>query len=563
MDMSGRLIFKTGKSGFTLAELLMSLLIVFILIFAFTPLIVFSFNNIYKAGEDRAKLLEDKSNVEIMISDGTSDTREEIPVGLIDSSGNPIPGTNRIYQIGMESSGELKTAVSDALAASISISPSHVTKGYRNKKIYIYGENIQFQRTPNQFSLVMRSGSVDSVITTVGFNILSGDTIAEFSLPEGLTPENKYFIKYGNMEAQLFIDPQRLIAVGEGGKYYEADDEDNWSSEKTLSGAGRLNEIIYDGVRFIAVDSGGRIFETRTSGDFGWQSASGPSGVTLLNDVLFSNDTYYIAGRVNNGARIYEKQSWNGAWTDTMTDNMTSYGSNYKALSQPKTILLGRNNSSNRMYCLDSNNEIKYYVSSSNQDIWTLENFKIYDNSGFLRSDFSSKKTYDYGNINDIALYESSGSQSTFKCCTSDGYILKYSSGNWIYDGGYDNGIAIYLLFYGEFHYYREKPSNAPEQLNSICYGNNTWVAVGKGTHAMVCKITVDSSGNETEQKWRAVALPSATQDTMLNKVIFYDGKFYAVGNQAVIYSSADGQNWVLEKAPTSTGANLYGIAGR
>lgn len=561
--MLRRFCLKLNKDGFTLAELLVSLFIICLLIFTFTPLILFSFNNIYNAGEARAKILEDKGNVEIMIADGESDTTEEIPVGLLNASGNLIPGTSGTYQIGMERSGELKAAVVDALAASISISPSHVTKGYKNKKIYIYGENIHFQRTPSLFSLVRREGTSDILITKTGVNILADDTIAEFSLPEGLVPGNKYFIKYGNLEAQLFIDPQQLIAVGEGGKYFEADDEGNWSSEKTISGANTLNGLIYDGERFIAVDAAGKIFETKTSGDFSWQASTGPAGLTKLYDVLFSNDTYYIAGKSNNNAQIYEKQSWNGNWSNPKTDNMRTSGSSYKALVDPKVVLLGKNNNSEKLYCIEPNNEIKYYVLSSSQDRWTLENFRIYDNEGLLVSDYRSQKYYDYGIINDIALYESSGSQSTFKCCTSDGYILEYSSNSWTYDGGYDNNDSYYLILYGYFHYTREKPLNAPEQLNSICYGNNTWVSVGKGTHAMVCKITVNSNGVETEQNWRAVELPSATSDTMLNKVIFYDGRFYAVGNQAVIYSSADGLVWTLEKAPASNGANLYGIAGR
>lgn len=158
--------------------------------------------------------------------------------------------------------------------------------------------------------------------------------------------------------------------------------------------------------------------------------------------------------------------------------------------------------------------------------------------------------------------------------------------------------------------HYKKDIAQVSGALNSVTYGNGTFIAVGDPTIKSISTwhktVTIESSysinnkgvlvkqenrvepenpvpdnNNPEAQRtkiiyrddsdvWKAIPATSqnsAAQKNILNKVEYIAGKFYAVGQNGTVLTSQDGINWQSDTAKmgdalASDKPNLYGIAG-
>src|SRR6185312_5546951 len=90
-------------------------------------------------------------------------------------------------------------------------------------------------------------------------------------------------------------------------------------------------------------------------------------------------------------------------------------------------------------------------------------------------------------------------------------------------------------------------PSPFADTMNSICFGDGKFVAVGDGG---VVHTSIDATTWDAGQRLVVSAL---------NRVAFLNGEFIAVGGSGTILTSPDGLTWNVRDSETAN--DLYAVA--
>lgn len=208
--------------GYSIMEVLISMLILSILVAAFTPLFLYSVNSLKKAGTLHQQNADDQGKMEIVMStgEGFMDENGEYTEMIDSTFPVRVSGTQKNIDGTVVEAGDLKSFVSSV--ARMTIAPDTINEGYANDTlIAITGDNTHFIK--NQSKLEIRNVNKTLIGSSYYSSLsVSNATTASFKLKQGLTSSQSPYlitVKTGSetVSAILTIDLPNMLAVGERG----------------------------------------------------------------------------------------------------------------------------------------------------------------------------------------------------------------------------------------------------------------------------------------------------------------------------------------------------------
>lgn len=208
--------------GFSIIEVLISMLILSILVAAFTPLFLYSVNSLKKAGTLHQQNADDQGKMEIVMSTGEGYLDENGEYTEMIDSAFPVrvSGAQKNIDGTVVEAGDLKSFVSSA--ARMIIAPDTINEGYANDTlIAITGENTHFIN--NHSKLEIRTADKTLIGSSYYLSLsVSNAAKASFMLKQGLTSSQSPYlitVKTGSetVSATLTIDLPNMLTVGERG----------------------------------------------------------------------------------------------------------------------------------------------------------------------------------------------------------------------------------------------------------------------------------------------------------------------------------------------------------
>ncbi|MDD5773690.1 MAG: hypothetical protein PHX78_09535 [bacterium] len=386
---------------------------------------------------------------------------------------------------------------------------------------------------------------------------------------------------------------------------------ENWQWRKPAPTGADLKEIVFGKDIFVAIGEGGTIITS--SNGVNWVVRK--SGTFEdLNKIIYENNIFIIAGNKGVLLKSFDGINWEKKEIN-INENLEGI-----ACGKDKFVVLGREGT-----ILESSDAINWKIKKIE-----INKIKDYEDENIYYKDIVFLKDKfivigDIGISSGIVLYSNNAEEWTINKDLSLKdliYKIVYINDKFVAYGGYRSYISTYYSddfmkwnsgdsefgyfgsiirvndsFYGVASteitisndcinwsaIYKCKWDN--ERLESIAYGNNTFVTVGENGLVIISKdgkawekissdresiinriiynnnlfVTVGFSGSiltSTDAKeWitRTSGLKEALRD-----VIYANGKFIAVGDSGTVISSSDGVNWM--KIESGTAANLYKI---
>lgn len=557
-NQSLRKLQKSKSKGFTLVEVLVAISLLMLVVFAFSPFLLHSLDDIYFAGQRRAEMFQDRGNVEKALAlQGEGLPHEELWVAFQDEDGNVSPAISSTGVL--IESGSLTTFYSNTEPA-MTVSPAVVSEGSGSAtNISIIGSFLSFTN-PDLFSL--KENLTGSTVSGVTVSLSAGNPyLATMTVPPNLLnmAGAPYGVYYGDTFAPLRVDPPDLVAVGAGGNYFASNGNGVWAKQNFPSSSNittnSLNDAEWTGEQYLIPANEGKIYfsaggwqdSTQTPGESSYQGlvlrdTVNPPNITAVHYSPFWNggSGEYFTGSTYTVEHYYWLFGWRLDGTDTHGFITTG--------STPEELATTLTDDIENVNTVDS---ITTGVNSSGQPIRLMSG--KYTNSGnkgylYYYNDATKQETIitragstELQRVKEVAWKETS--------LNSEGQTVpgqfKAVGDNSIYSSPNGDVWSIDTL----------PGSNKPSSFNSISFGAGKWVAVGNSNYCLVYDTTAGSPAWVSRQ----IRSSSAT----FNRVAYIGGKFYACGNNGLIYSSGDeaAATWVQET--TGSTANLLGIAGR
>lgn len=594
----GVIAMKNNK-GFALVETLVSLALLMIAIFVFTPIFAYSLQQITYAGNWQNIIIRQRAAVEEQIAERSivlNNLSEPVTSFFItlhndDNISYPAIKINGKIINDNDDHPEIKSFISNIYAnetlngsatsghtnedSKILVSPQTI---YYNeilygKKFLLYGVNLTFiEDSINHIRIY------GGLIDITDFFVIEFDGTANLIK---LTVKNnapEHFYRYAPFEIQYngvyiamvnVLIPQIMAVTNKGGfitGYYKGDDEIAFDEGIESISSGSVNDIVYNFHKreYVAV------------GDSNLLSTFGRS----LNWI----DNYTLFPSVNNNFAISVDKS-----------NNYMLGSTYNAITQSEVCLSMKDSdfATKSVFAAQTVDDTNYYIETGSFDIIRSSLYvSTYDSSNdFIPAESNS---YDYilaagyygvkinnDNItyHDL-LYAIDSSLQWFGISASSGEPSNMSSVKLtgIADGvgiteltgtesaGKRAEYSILLTCTEDGKIYGISPRNATTSLiikdnsvltqlnqftvgslNSITFGNGNFVAVGSGTNNVITGTVIknisDSMNYNINIDWTCKTLANVS----FEQVRFINQKFYAVGTEGgkgVIYSSQDGLTW-------------------
>jgi len=573
----GELAMKNQK-GFTLAEILVALVIIAILIFSFTPLTVFSFKQIYETGRAQSALYEQKGKVEETMASRNANTglpqvtietvfRETTHNGHTIPEVGPVPVVGSwVSDSGSQSNFQVATVYTAIGAgdnhARIRLAPDSVSEddNLSGKIINVYSEFLIFDSS-TQFKLKDNTGAIVSSVTFT----YKDSTTFELKLSSGITAQKSpYIVEMDGTgySAKLYVAPPNIIAVCSDGWYYtskgfEFDEDGNPRVvfKKSASKiANNINDIMWHEQtgKYIAVGNSG-VYRT-LSGGTSWNSLD-------IGEKAFI-DEYLLVYAVKSGV-----------------PNIAAIGTDFSGLpvigglfDYMERILIGWSRTPNGFLALRDNNSYSYlkydkeYTAvndiqtvQDNNGLITLAVGKVSTNQGFVMARkagvsnnnwFETTSSTLNAEITSVAGgvdVDGKGTSDTADDTASPIFVITTRNGKVYYTNTITSSTNWQQM---------TLPSGSPSALTSVVCGGDRFVAVGNSNYALVRR-----NGPNANKSWTRHTICSG--NPTFNEVIYINDRFYAVGSSGIYYST-DGESWtqaVLDGGqPTSA---FTAIAGR
>lgn len=585
--------FKSRKSGFSLIEVMVALVIIALIIFTFTPLTVFSFKQIYQSGEGQAAIYSQQSTLEKKLS--TRNTNTGLPGVTIDTifkattaSGHTVPKVGPVSvngalvsDNGMVSGFHLATVYTDIGAgdnkARIRLVPNSVseTEELKGKVIQIYAEFLAFTSADEtQFKLIDNTGSQVSGIT---FNFIDSTTFSmklSTSTVSVTAAKAPYTVKLRNddaLTAKLYVDPPDIIVACGNGQYYTSKLVDSGSNEQAnffktnVTIAGSINGIEWnsDYKKYIAVGNNG-VCRTLTGGNSWVNEDNNFDEVGELLNSTYLGNAYRNRPPVNNqaigtdyngipvigGRYLYQERFifWMAAEEQGFLTNYNVSDAN-KFSNQIHTEGIQLVNDITTVQTGEGNS-YTFTVGSYNGNAFVMaRNPNVNSGSWFDTFNYSNKRYPIATGIAGGISITSGTEQPVFLFCTAGGKIYKT---NQIVRHVNDTNTTNWAETY----------SNTSLIFSSLSFGGKTFVAVGNSNAAVVGKI----SSTDGSISWTSKNI--AGTGSSFSEVLYINDRFYAVGkssaNKGIVYTSTDGETW--KSAIFTNGdpsAPFIAIAGR
>ncbi len=471
------------EQGYSLIELLIAMLVLILIVFAFTPLLVGSIDRIHFAGDKSEALYEGQSDIEVNIAerikgDGgklvftfTNPDEPETTIEAFD-----VPG-DLIYV--EKEKGRASAWLSGFVpyVSTMSLNPSIIIEGYDDGElIEVEGKFTDFNKADEiniAESLDLEHDDPD-VYSFSLMNISSdpdnNKETAEFYLNKGLTNSKSPYIAFCRwkiesdeeiwitVRARLYVSMPKAVAVGTGQRIIASTNaRDVWNEkDHDLSGTGRFTDIIWTGSEYFASSVSGRVAE--------WKNREEPR---------LTDENYNRINSVAHGDR-------------------------------------------------------KYLAAGSGGKIYVADNIKDFFNEGIVKTAEipQEAESIDFNSV--------IWGGERFVAAGGNGTIL-YSSDPTDYIAGWD------LFDWGN-----ENNNNEEESFNTsgltftgIAYGGNDWIAVGYDNEENAVAVRFNPQSNE----WEDLTLYLPSSD-ILNDIAYAESKFIAVGNNGTIVTTDNGLEW-------------------
>jgi hypothetical protein len=346
-------------------------------------------------------------------------------------------------------------------------------------------------------------GFLASIVFGAGQFVIAGSGGVILTSPNGIdwakrnsqTTESLYNITFG---AGVYV------AVGYNGTIITSPDGANWT--KRTSGTTKiLNDVTFGGNNtFVIVGNDGFIATSSSNGE-GWYKVTSGTTKTLTSVTRGKNANFAAVGR--NGAILYSVGGY--VWTTKFApDPSISFTS------------VAFNPATGSFVAVDDSS--KKAVTSVDGNYWGSPAIQTGSDLGFLRIRFVN---------------------------------------NHFFAVGY-HGEKRYSFTDGKTWYY-PGVNTRKMTLNGVAYGNGQFVAVGNapldnGTTGLgASNVIYSSSDGDNFTVCETVHLVGGAKS--FNDVTFGNGRFVAVGDDALIQTSTDGKNWTYSQV--NFGQKLTGVA--
>ncbi|NMA65734.1 MAG: prepilin-type N-terminal cleavage/methylation domain-containing protein [Clostridiaceae bacterium] len=570
-----------NNKGFTLIEIMVALTIIMIIIFAFTPITVYSFKKFHESGTGQKELYAQKSTIEDKLAtrkentDLPSVTINTVFKETVSAGGQTVSKTGPISVTGFFVSdtnnlSDFKLATvytalhSQDNKARIRLIPNVVSEDddISEKTIYIYSEFFIFSEDDiSYFELYDKNGSR---INEVNFKYVNNTTVSmKFNSTNNNPPITAslqpYTVRLGDnnsITAKLYVEPPNIIVATAYGQYFSSKGIDitGGSGSNTIPDfyqvnetiGGHVNDLIWDNSnsRYIAVGDDGN-YRTLSGGNH-WVSDSitGNGSIVNVNIILagYRNKTPSIktVGLDHRGIPViggifpYQVRLHIGWRDDGTTGFVTDYFEDESNLNRKFPKLLPDN--------ILSYSDISHIngitTSIKGNSVYTLaagmkdDRAKILarnpsidnDNWFDIMSSYSPVYSEPTGITSGI-IYSGTEEIPVYVFCTLDGKV--YSATN---------------IQKNNTHWQEENiGSGVPGEFRAITFANNKFVAVGNSRRVLVGTVQTNGTISWT---FNNNGIASGVE---FNDIAFINDRFYAVGQrhgQGIIYVSLDAEHW-------------------
>ena len=357
-----------SEKGFSLVELLVAMVILVLIVFAFTPLFVGSIDRIYFAGDKTEALYQGQSDLEVDIAERITVDGLELVFTFGEDTEVTVPG--RLVEAEVtegRATAWLSGFVPIVPTINLYLAPLPLVEGYNVTPIVIMGNSTDFPRAKDQgeqFRFFNRAGTEVSGHSYTDWtfqneppaDIPEGyDEYAEFDLRQGLTNSGSIYrlvLKWkieNNIEvvvrSRLQVVLPYAFAGGAGQKLWISPDaREIWKEKTQITGSGNFKDMIWTGFELIAVTTSGRIVTWRDSEDIAFTGES----YGTLNGIAYGGGKYIVVG---NGGNIYNSlnlTSWNSVSSSSSGDLQAAgySGLGFMAVGSNGTILSSDDGSS-------------------------------------------------------------------------------------------------------------------------------------------------------------------------------------------------------------------------
>ncbi len=500
------------NAGFSLIEILVAMVLIMIMVLAFTPLLYHSIERIYYSGHRSQAISEAQGEVEerlyskdvvdsIILDFTISEEVFDVRGGIVDVEKEVADGKSEL------------TALSP-LVPTILLNPSRLIEGYKEPdsnsvNIEVSGYNTLFNET-SSLSITGDDGSNLSGFCSQ-FTVIA-EAEAEITLNLGLKNANSpytFIIETDDeiTKGRLHVDLPNFLAVGVSSTILASNYSENWvDSPPILPDSVSINSISWQKAQYIAVGNEGLVISLKNREP--WVIESSNTTVSL-NDIKWGeiqeSSQYIIAG--NNGTLL--SSSSGSVWY--AHDSGSSDDLNSVAVGNETVVAVGDNG-----------------TIIQSKDIMQWDKVLVGADVGA-------------DDLNDVAYIDGidEGANSYFIAVGNSGSVYIATEGEGILSWSHVEGVVTSY------------------DLHSVTVGSNLIVIVGENGSIM----TSADSENWVSQ--------NSNVDNSLNEVLYVLEEddadpielFISVGNLGTIITSVDGIVWDVMTVPTNN--NLYGVGCR
>ena len=333
-------ISKADENGFSLVELLVAMFVLFLIVMAFTPLLVGSISRINYAGDKTEALLEGQSLIEVSIAekiveeDGAFELVFSFPDVTVEID---VPGNLVSVDIEKGDASAFLSGFIPYLPFLTFTNPPTITEGYIGY-VDVQGIYTDFAKASNIIIYPENNPNDKYIFNLTGVSVDDDEETATFNLNQLLTvSKNPYIasiewnrIGVGTIRVKnrFYISRSDIVAVGSGQRIWVTPDFGiNWQQRAILSGSGDLRDVIWVTPSIcIAVSSNGSTTVWDVSGE---PQISGSRG-SDLNSVAYGGGIYVAVG---NSGSLLSAESDQGFLTGSLTTIEAVNGNNLNAIA--------------------------------------------------------------------------------------------------------------------------------------------------------------------------------------------------------------------------------------
>ncbi len=380
---------------------------------------------------------------------------------------------------------------------------------YGNDIFVTVGDSvIQTSTDGNAWTEIPGTYPVNAVTYGNGKFVAVGQTI--LTSTDGINWDEQSAGVYDSILYGVTFGNGMFVAVGLEGTIIKSFDGINWYPVSSPGTNRTLHSVIYGNNTFVAVGVYGTI-ATSSDGDYWFVSDGGQD----LYGVAYGNSTFVVVGYAGTIYSSSDGITWIDRHPDTLNDfSGVSYGHGiFVAVGRYGTVAVSSDGATWNVTSIGT-------AASLNAIRYINETFVVVSSCGDV---YNSPDGFDWSNwtTNNFATAEKLND-------------VTYENGLFVGVGGLS---TIVTSTDGIQWYSRMSDGSVYSELRSVTYGNGIFVSVGSGYYEGLILSSFDGI------QWTA-----RESNTLypLNKVVFGNGTFVAIGENGIVLTSPDGISWTI-----------------